>query len=128
MLVEKGPIQAPRGFQRWPLVWFQCPSCGHRAGSAIALLRLPPVHGSLFRFWCQRCGGFSVLRNPRWWFGLQALCAFGLSYLILEGTLYAMPQQPDIAVFIAFPVFLSVWAGLNRLGNLYRVDEVSRTS
>ena len=54
---------------------------------------------------------------------MQTLCAFGLSYLILEGALYAMPQQPDIAVFIAFPVFLGVWAGLSRLGNLYRLDD-----
>src|SRR5262245_49635618 len=114
--------QAPKGYQRWPLVWFQCPSCGHRAGSGIALLQLPPKRESLFRFWCERCGGFSALRNPRWWFGLQALCAFGLSFLILEGALYAMPQQPDIAVFIAFPVFLGVWATLGRLGNLYRAD------
>lgn len=79
-----------------------------------------PPQGALFRFWCERCGSFSVLRNPRWWFGVQTLLAFGLSYLILEGTLYLMPQQPDIAVFIAFPVFLAVWALLSRLGNLYR--------
>src|SRR5262249_37051515 len=84
--------QGPRGYQRWPLVWFQCPSCGHRAGSAIALLRLPPVRGAVFGFWCERCGSFSALRNPRWWFGLQTVLAFGLSYLILEGVLYAMPQ------------------------------------
>jgi len=117
--------QAPSGFQRWPLVWFQCPSCGHRTGSAIALLRLPPVDGSLFRFWCERCGRFSALRNPRWWFGLQTLAAFGLGYLILEGALLAMPSQPDMAVFVAFPVFLGLWALLSRLGNLYRIDEAT---
>ena len=121
-------MQAPKGYQRWPLVWFQCPSCSHRAGSAIALLRLPPPQDTAFRFWCERCGRFSVLRNPRWWFGLQALIACGLSYLILEGVLYALPQQPDLAVFVAFPVFLGVWAGLNRLGNLYRVDADPTTS
>ena len=121
--MAESPIKrAPNGYQRWPLAWFQCPSCGHRSGSAIALLRLPPVNGSVFRFWCERCNAFSVLRNPYWWFGLQALIAFGLSYLILEGILLAMPQQTDIAVFVAFPVFLAVWYGLNRLGNLYRVD------
>lgn len=115
--------QAPKGYQRWPLVWFQCPSCGHRSGSAIALLRLPP-QGTLFRFWCERCGGFSALRNPRWWFGVQALLAFGLSYLVLEALLLLLPQQADLAVFVAFPAFLAGWALLSRLGNLYSPDHI----
>jgi hypothetical protein len=48
-----------------------------------------------------------------------ALCAFGLSLLALLAWLELLPQHSDVAVLVAFAVFLAAWALLNRLGNRY---------
>jgi hypothetical protein len=74
---------------------------------------------TLFRFWCERCGNLSVLKGPRWLPGVLALCAFGLSLLTLLVWLELLPQHSDVAVLVAFAVFLVAWAVLNRLGNSY---------
>jgi len=51
--------------------------------------------------------------------GVLALCAFGLSFLALLAALELLPQYSDVAVYVAFLVFLVAWAALNRLGNRY---------
>src|ERR1041384_7658510 len=117
-------MRAPAGFQRWPLIWFRCPGCRHHAYAAIAQIGLPLARRSLFRFWCERCGSLSVLKGPAWLPGVLALCAVGVSFLALLAVLELLPQQSDVAVYVAFPVFLITWAALNRLANRYVRENV----
>ena len=60
-----------------------------------------------------------MLEGPRWLPGVLALCAFGLSLLTLLAWLELLPQHSDVAVLVAFAVFLVAWAALNRLVNRY---------
>ena len=87
----------PAGFQRWPLIWFRCPSCGHHTYASIAQIRLPLAKRSLFRFWCERCGSLSVLKGPLWLPGALALCAIGLS-LLTEKELVLVRKAPQVAL------------------------------
>jgi hypothetical protein len=116
---------APAGFQRWPLVWFRCPSCSHHTYASIAQIRLPLAKRTLFRFWCERCGSLSILKGPLWLPAVLALCAIGLSLLALVASLELLPQYSDVAVYAAFVVFLIGWAVLNRLGNRYARENVA---
>jgi hypothetical protein len=117
-------MNAPAGFQRWPVIWFRCLSCGHHTYASIAQLRFPLAKCKLFRFWCERCGSVSVLTGPLWLPGVLALGAFCLSLLALLASLELLPQHPDVAVYVAFPVFLVAWAALNRFGNRYARESV----
>ena len=65
-----------------------------------------------------------MLRGPLWLPGVLALCAFAVSFLALLAWLELLPQQSDVAVFVAFLVFLGAWAALNRLGNRYARENV----
>jgi hypothetical protein len=65
-----------------------------------------------------------VLKGPPWLPGIFALCAFGLSFLALLASLELLPEYSDLAVYIAFLVFLVAWAALNRLGNRYARENV----
>jgi len=56
--------------------------------------------------------------------GVLALCAVGVSFLALLAVLELLPQQSDVAVYVAFPVFLIAWAALNRLANRYVRENV----
>jgi hypothetical protein len=114
---------APAGFQRWPLIWFQCPQCGHRGYAPVGQMRIPVGQRRLMRFWCDRCGGLAVLKGPRWLPALLALCALGASLAALYLALGFLPGQSDIAVLIGFGVFLAAWAALTRLGNRYAPDD-----
>jgi hypothetical protein len=58
-----------------------------------------------------------VLKGPLWLPGVLALGAFAVSLVTLLAWLELLPQYSDIVVFVAFPVFLLAWAGLNRLSN-----------
>ena len=60
-----------------------------------------------------------MLKGPLWLPGALALCAIGLSLLALAASLELLPQHSDVAVYVAFLVFLVGWAMLNRLGNRY---------
>jgi len=60
-----------------------------------------------------------VLKGPRWLPGVLALSAFGVSLLTLLIWLELLPEHSDVAVLVAFAVFLVAWAALNRLGNRY---------
>jgi hypothetical protein len=56
----------PAGFKRWRCHWFECPTCGHRdwrAWSNVTMTRQPV--GILWRFWCERCGAFATLSQPK---------------------------------------------------------------
>ena len=117
-------MNPPAGFQRFPLIWFRCPSCSHHTYASIAQIRLPLARRSLFRFWCERCGSLSVLKGPPWLPGVLALCAFGVSFLALLTSLELLPQHSDVAVYAGFLVFLIAWAALNRLANRYVLENV----
>jgi hypothetical protein len=67
-----------------------------------------------------------VLKGPRWLPGVLALCAIGLSLLTLLVWLALLPQHSDVAVLIAFAVFLAAWAALNRLVNRYARESGAR--
>jgi hypothetical protein len=58
-------MDVPSGFKRWRFHWFECPSCGHRAGRAFANVSMArePVR-IVWRFWCERCGAFATLKQP----------------------------------------------------------------
>lgn len=59
-------MDVPRGFKRWRFHWFGCPACGHRshrAFTSVGMTRQPL--GIVWRFWCERCGAFSALKEPR---------------------------------------------------------------
>lgn len=56
----------PAGFRKWRFHWFECPACGHRAYRTfanVAVTRRPPR--MLWRFWCERCGAYASLKEPR---------------------------------------------------------------
>ena len=65
-----------------------------------------------------------MLKGPLWLPGVLALCALGLSSLTLLAWLELLPQHSDVAVLVAFAVFLVAWAALNRLGNRYARENV----
>jgi hypothetical protein len=112
-------MNAPAGFQRWPLIWFRCPSCGRQTYAPVAELGLPSARRALFRFWCERCGTLSLPVGSPWLPGVLALLAFGLSVLTLFAWLELLPDQSDVAVLVGFLAFLAAWAALNRLANRY---------
>jgi hypothetical protein len=108
---------SPPGFQRWPLLWFECPSCSRRTYAPVAQFRL---QRSPFRFWCERCGKISFLRGPSWLLPVTIVAASCLSVLSMLGALELFPY--DVAVLGSFAVFLATWALLNRLLNSYSLE------
>ena len=58
-------MDVPAGFKRWRFHWFECPGCGHRASRAFANVSMArePVR-MVWRFWCERCGAYSTLKQP----------------------------------------------------------------
>ena len=58
-------MDIPAGFKRWRFHWFECPACGHRANRAFAHVGMArrPLR-LVTRFWCERCGAYSVLQQP----------------------------------------------------------------
>jgi hypothetical protein len=108
---------SPPNFQRWPLLWFECPDCKRRTFAPVAQFRL---ERSPFRLWCERCGKLSGLRGPRWLLPVTILMASGLSILAMLGALEVFPF--DVAVLGSFAVFLATWALLNRLLNSYALE------
>lgn len=62
---------------KWPLHWFQCPSCGHRSFVSVTKTTVAPAARKLsWQFWCDQCHRKSVLRRPHLntgiWFGAFA--------------------------------------------------------
>jgi hypothetical protein len=58
-------MDTPPGFKRWRFHWFECPACGHRdwrAWANVSVARQPAR--IVWRFWCERCGAFSTLKQP----------------------------------------------------------------
>ena len=58
-------MDTPPGFKRWRFHWFECPACGHRdwrAWANVSMARQPAR--IVWRFWCERCGAFSTLKQP----------------------------------------------------------------
>ena len=59
-------MDIPSGFKRWRFHWFECPACAHRdwrAYANVAVARQPTR--MVWRYWCERCGAFSTLKEPR---------------------------------------------------------------
>jgi len=108
---------SPPDFQRWPLLWFECPNCRRRTYAPVAQFRL---QRSPFRFWCERCGKLSRLKSPRWLLPVTIVAASGLAVLAMLGALEVFPY--DVAVLGSFAVFLVTWATLNRLLNMYALE------
>jgi len=115
----------PAGFQRWPMHWFQCPSCGHRAHTSVAQVPVPHRLRTLYQFWCAKCGGYSVLKYPKrkGWTVLITLALVVLAFVAFAPNWNAS----GMAAFITFPI---AWFSLNRLMNEYVPDliEPGRTS
>jgi hypothetical protein len=58
-------MDIPAGFRRWRFHWFECPACGHRDWRAYASASMArdPLR-VVWRYWCERCGAFSALKQP----------------------------------------------------------------
>jgi len=112
-------MDIPPGYQKWPLFWFQCPSCGHHCYRSIARTNPHALPRSIFRFWCENCGSYSALKGPPWKPGVFAFCAFGLGFLVLVASLQFLPQYVLVVGLFSCSVTLFAWLTLNRLGNTY---------
>ena len=91
----------PAGFKGWKRYWFQCPRCGYRSYSAVGNVEISKDKlNLLWRFWCAKCEGIAVLRNPYLAHGLMFLCAvilfvgtYGPMNMLLS---YLAPETPLI--------------------------------
>lgn len=56
----------PAGFRKWRFHWFECPACAQRSWQTFAKVSAArePVR-MVWRFWCQRCGAYSMLAQPK---------------------------------------------------------------
>ena len=107
----------PSGFRRWPLHWFVCPSCNHRSHASVGQVVYPVSVKTPYRFWCARCGDFSVLRYPR----RKGWVAWITLILTLSAFLTLAPDWLASGA-TALVVFSLVWLGLNRWTNEYVPD------
>lgn len=59
-------MDVPSGFKRWRCHWFECPACGHRDWRAFANVGMTrqPLR-MVWRYWCERCGAYSGLKQPK---------------------------------------------------------------
>lgn len=59
-------MNTPAGFRKWRCHWFECPACGHhdwRAWANVSMARDPTR--IVWRYWCERCGAYSGLKQPK---------------------------------------------------------------
>ena len=59
-------MDVPSGFKRWRFHWFECPACGHRSWRAFANVSVARNPANMvWRYWCERCGAYSKLKEPK---------------------------------------------------------------
>ena len=69
----------PAGFRKWRFHWFECPACRHRAWQTFASVSVGRQPTRLvWRFWCERCGAYSTLKQPM----LPTIAALVILFLV----------------------------------------------
>lgn len=101
-------MDLPTGFKRWRFHWFECPACGHRswrAFSNVVTSRARPH--MVWRFWCERCGAYSTLKEPK------MAAAVAAAVLLLVGPLSFVFLYRAMAAGLGFEwlvlLFGAIW-------------------
>jgi len=114
----------PAGFKKWRFHWFECPACGHhdwRAWANVSMAREPLRIA--WRFWCERCGAYSTLRQPMipsWTAAAILLLVGPIAFVfIYRAMLAGLPFEWLVVVFgavwVTYPlIFLAVTRWLYR--------------
>jgi hypothetical protein len=99
-------VPIPAGFRKWRFHWFECPACRHRAWQTFANVSAArnPTR-MVWRFWCERCGGYAMLASP-----MMPTVAASLMLLLVGPIAFVFVYRALLAG-LRFEWLVLIWGG-----------------